>query len=420
MEPPIQLPPQGGKGFKFCGLLIVILFVNSAAAAGAKQSREADLKAVHDDVMKQIQDKETEYEKEQEKLKETRRETVELGKKERQVFKKLDVADKALSKTRGELALVTNQLTVLEKDIAVTRENWNAENTSQERRRRLMAARLKALFLFSSPPDPLKDFLSFGHLAVPARARFGLISAAVADHELIGQIGGRKAGIEKIQELLQAKQSNLLQVQEKKAVLEQRQDKERLRRQQLLDEVQSRKSAKDELARRLEEESANLKLLLTILREQSQKLKEQMSVLKKEFEDKKGLLPWPVEPRAIKSVRPYGKFFDESIGSQRVNKGIDIATETNQNVRAVSGGEVVHAEFFGRMGNLVILSHGGEYFTLYAHLSEIGVKLGGKIEQGDAVGRAGNTGLLEESAVLHFEIRQGSQAVDPENWLGRR
>lgn len=403
-------------------LLIAILFVSPAAfaAATAKQSREADLKAVHDDVMKQIRDNEAEYEKEQEKLKATRREAVELAKKERQLFKKLDAADKALSKTRADLALLTEQLTALEKDIEATQEKWTAENTSQEERRRILAARLKTLFLFSSPPGPLKDFLSFADLAVPVQARIGLISVASADHELIGQIGERKAGIEKIQELLKTKESNLRQVQEKKAALEQRQDKERLRRQQLLDEVRSRKSARDELARRLEEESANLKLLLTSLREQSQKLKEQLAYLKKEFEDKKGLLRWPLESRAIRSVRPYGKFFDESINSWRVNKGIDIVTETNQNVLAVSKGEVIFADFFGRMGNMVILSHGGDYFTLYAHLSEIGVKLSGKVEQGDIIGHAGNTGLLEESAVLHFEVRQGSLAVDPENWLGRR
>ena len=235
---------------------------------------------------------------------------------------------------------------------------------------------------------------------------------------MIHQTSARKAGIEQFQELLAAKEKSLQGVQEKMQVLEARHARERRRREEMLAEVRSRKSALDELARQMEEENANMKLLLTSLRDQSVRLKEQMAYLKKDFEDKKGLLKWPVSRASIRSVRPYGKIFDETVGGWRVNRGIDILTETNQSVLAVSRGEVVFADFFGRMGNLVILSHGGDYFTLYAHLASISVNLGSKIETGATLGRAGNTGLLEDAPLLHFEIREGSKAVDPKNWLG--
>lgn len=402
-------------------LMVAALFLPPASsAAGAATDREADLKTLHDDVMRQIREREADYEKEQEKLKATRREAVDLAKKERRLFKKLEEADRALSKTRAELALLTTQFETLEKDIRSTQEKWDIEHTTLEHRRWLLARRLKTLALLSARSDWLNGLLAFGDHSVLLQARQGLVRVAESDHRLIGAASTRKADIEKIQELLKAKESSLKTVREKKLAVEQQQDRQRQRRQELLQEVRGRKSAMDEMARQVEAEGENMKLLLVTLRGQSLKLKEQLAYLRKEFEDKKGLLQWPLSGPAIRSVRPYGKIFDESIGSWRINKGIDILTETNQSVRAVSKGEVVFADFLGRMGNLVILSHGGDYYTLYAHLSEIGVKLGGRVEHGESVGRAGNTGLLEDNAILHFEIRQGSQAVDPEHWLGRR
>lgn len=400
--------------------VLLLMIAAPPAAAGPDQDREADLKTLHDDVMRQIRAREKEYEREQEKLKETRKEASALARKERQLFKKLEAADKALSRTRSELTLLTKQMETLQKDIEITQEKWAAEHMSLSRQRDLLSLRLKTVSLVFRRAQGPGSILMFKDASIPARRALGLVRAAESDRERIGRIRTRKMEIEKVQDLLKSKEASLRKVQEKKLTVERRQERERKRREELVQEARSRKSAADEMSRRLEEESANMKILLTSLREKSLKLKERLAYLKKEFEDKKGLLKWPVESRGIKSIRSYGKFFDETIRDWRVNKGIDIVTETNQNIVAVSKGEVVFADFLGRMGNLVILDHGGDYFTLYAHLSEIGVKLGAKVETGDVIGRAGNTGLLEDRAVLHFEIRQGSQAVDPENWLGRR
>jgi len=392
----------------------------AVAAPPSGSSRAEDLQAVHEDVMKQIRARENEYEREQMRLRQTQQGAAALAKKERQVLKKLETADRDLSKTRSELTVVGAQLEALRADIETTERNWLAEHLSQEERRLFLSIRLQSLHLWSRRSDWLGHVLVFGDRKVFHAVERDLIQIVSTDQALIDQIGRRKVEIEQNQTLLAAKNRSLTDVQEKKRTLEIRQSRERQTRERLLGEVRGRKSAMDELARRLEEEQSSLQLLLTTLREQASKLREQLAYLKKEFEDKKGLLRWPIPASSIQSVRRYGKFFDETISAWRVNKGIDIQTETNQSVVAVSRGEVVFADYFGRMGNLVILSHGGDYFTLYAHLSEIGVTLGRRVESSDALGRAGNTGLLESSPVLHFEIRQGGQALDPEDWLGRR
>jgi septal ring factor EnvC (AmiA/AmiB activator) len=88
-------------------------------------------------------------------------------------------------------------------------------------------------------------------------------------------------------------------------------------------------------------------------------------------------------------------------------------------VRAVAAGTVRYAGRFQGYGNLVILDHGDDYFTVSAHLDEIAVEVGDAVEAGAVVGTAGETGSLR-GPVLYFEVRHGSEALDPARWLGGR
>ena len=60
--------------------------------------------------------------------------------------------------------------------------------------------------------------------------------------------------------------------------------------------------------------------------------------------------------------------------------------------------------------------YGDSYYTLYAHLSEIAVAVGQDVTAGQTIGRSGDTGSLK-GAVLHFEVRRGGTALNPEDWL---
>ena len=62
----------------------------------------------------------------------------------------------------------------------------------------------------------------------------------------------------------------------------------------------------------------------------------------------------------------------------------------------------------------MIVSHKGNYRTVYGHLSEVFVKEGDKINTGGAIGKIGES---VEGNILHFEIWNGRQNVNPESWL---
>ena len=103
-------------------------------------------------------------------------------------------------------------------------------------------------------------------------------------------------------------------------------------------------------------------------------------------------------------------------GTQVLQKGIEIAAAEGTPVRAVSGGRVVYAGWLEGYGNTIVLDHGNDFFTLYAHASQILVRQGADVSAGSEIARVGSTDALDGPG-LYFEIRQGAEARDPLEWL---
>jgi LysM repeat protein len=99
------------------------------------------------------------------------------------------------------------------------------------------------------------------------------------------------------------------------------------------------------------------------------------------------------------------------------NEGINIAVASGTPVRAAASGTVRYAgnELRG-YGNLVLIEHSGGYVTAYAHNDVLSVKRGQTIKRGEVIARSGQTGNVK-SPQLHFEIRKGTQSLDPRKYL---
>lgn len=96
--------------------------------------------------------------------------------------------------------------------------------------------------------------------------------------------------------------------------------------------------------------------------------------------------------------------------------GIDLAVPVGTPVHAAAAGKVVQAGWQGGYGLLLVIDHGNGLSTYYGHLSEVLVRVGQFVEQGQVVARSGNTGL-STGPHLHFEIRRFGEPVDPLPWL---
>jgi len=99
------------------------------------------------------------------------------------------------------------------------------------------------------------------------------------------------------------------------------------------------------------------------------------------------------------------------------NDGVNIKAPQGTPVKAAENGVVVYAgnELKGT-GNLVLLRHEGRWMTAYAHLDGIKVKRGDVIRRGQAIGTVGSTGSVD-SPQLHFEVRRGTEAINPVRYL---
>ena len=118
---------------------------------------------------------------------------------------------------------------------------------------------------------------------------------------------------------------------------------------------------------------------------------------------------WPVRGEIVSGygAKPDGGF----------NEGVNIAAPSGAPVRAAGDGEVAYSgnELRG-YGNLVLIRHDDGWITAYAHLDQLLVNRGQRVRAGETIATVGSSGSVSEPQ-LHFEVRQGTGAVDPSEFL---
>ena len=123
-------------------------------------------------------------------------------------------------------------------------------------------------------------------------------------------------------------------------------------------------------------------------------------------------LDWPVAG----SIR---QRFGVTAGNRRgMSNGIEIGAPEGTPALAIHDGTVAFADTFAGYGNLVIVDHGSQAFSLYGNLLDIAVSRGGRVDRGQPVGWVGFP--VTGAAGLYFELRVDGRPVDPLQWLKKR
>ena len=124
-------------------------------------------------------------------------------------------------------------------------------------------------------------------------------------------------------------------------------------------------------------------------------------------------LAWPLNGQV---TNPYGSRVHPTFKTKIFNSGIDIKAAAGTPVKAAGPGEVLYQGWLRGFGQVVIIDHGGDFSTVYAHLGGANVREGSVVKTGTVIGRVGNTGTDSEYG-LHFEVRKGGAAQNPMNYL---
>jgi len=125
-----------------------------------------------------------------------------------------------------------------------------------------------------------------------------------------------------------------------------------------------------------------------------------------------GGLGWPLSGQLLAR---YGARLPDG----RNSSGVLIGADPGSPINAVADGQVVYADWMNGYGMILIIDHGNNYLSLYAHNDTLLRRSGERVQRGQTVATVGNSGGQGVSA-LYFELRRNGQAVDPVPWLQRR
>lgn len=112
----------------------------------------------------------------------------------------------------------------------------------------------------------------------------------------------------------------------------------------------------------------------------------------------------------------YGYRVHPILGYTRFHSGVDFGVDYGSPIRAADSGVVIFAGWYGGYGQAVIIDHGSNLTTLYAHTSELYVSEGQTVQRGQVVAAVGSTGL-STGPHLHFEVRLDGETDDPMKYL---
>ncbi|MDD2897112.1 MAG: peptidoglycan DD-metalloendopeptidase family protein [Desulfuromonadaceae bacterium] len=131
------------------------------------------------------------------------------------------------------------------------------------------------------------------------------------------------------------------------------------------------------------------------------------------FASQKGRMALPVRGEIVES---YGQHKHPEFNSYTFSKGLSISAPVGADIKVIYEGTVIFADYFKGFGNMMVVDHGGGYFSLYAHASRLSKKVGAEVSRQETIGSVGDVDSSKGS-LLYFEIRHQGKPVDPSGWV---
>ncbi len=306
----------------------------------------------------------------------------------------------ALKRTEGENRKLRRQLQALEHK----RATYEMHIAAQRSR---LASQVRAAFLMGRQ-EQLKILLNQEDPALLGRALTYYDYFNRARLEAISGIEGQLAALREVRAQISSAQGELDAVRMRQGEQMAALQRTREARSKLLATIDGQISDAGQQLQRLQRDEADLQQLV-------QRLQQALSefapadIAGRPFSELKGRLPWPTRGALV------ARFGQPREVGKLAWRGVLIGAPAGAEVRTVSRGRVVFADWLRGFGLIVIVDHGHGYMSLYGRNQSLARHVGERVAAGDVIATVGDSGGNEQAG-LYFEIRHDGQPVDPAQW----
>jgi septal ring factor EnvC (AmiA/AmiB activator) len=396
-------------------LLLAVLLVTAMTPALAQKRDGVD-----------IGEKQRDLQQTQKRLNEERAKAAEARKREAGLLAELDAIDKRLTEKRKQVAALDARIKKAQSDVGSLLGDIARLASQRAGQEDALGRRLRALYKLHAQGGVLPLLFSGDDPASKAIQLRHLTTLATVDARLIREYRVTSEGFAERKNRLEARQKELAILRAEAEDERAEADREAAKRLVLLARVKDERAYHDRMVGELSEAARRLEAFLRDLQEKQRRVAKAPPPARPRpapdgvpgmgFGALRGRLLWPADGKV---VAEYGAQIHPRFGTKTFRNGIDIGVAEGTNIVAVYGGHVLYTGWFRGYGNLIIVDHGGEYYTLYAHAAEIRVKEGDDVRQGQPIGTVGDTGSLQGPR-LYFEVRHQGKPQDPAQWLQPR
>jgi septal ring factor EnvC (AmiA/AmiB activator) len=380
-----------------------------AVAPAAAQTRRDD----------PIQAEQRKLQQTQKQLREERERAAAARARETSLLAELEEIERRLAGKQRDAARLGARIKQAQNDVTMFRGEISRLERHRAGQINALAKRLRAMYRVHAQGGALPVILSGDDPVTRAIAVRHLASLAALDARLIQEYRVTSDRLADRKSKEEAQQQELAGLHEDAKREQAEVDREVAKRRVILAKVRDERAYHERMVGELTEASHRLEAFIRELQAKQRKLarvpppKGGIETPAVGFGTLKGRLPWPTEG---KIVTGFGAQVHPRFGTRTFRNGVDIEAAVGREVLAVHGGHVIYTGWFKGYGNLIIVDHGNEYYTLYAHIADIEAKEGDDVRQGQRIGTVGDTGSLAGPR-LYFEVRYQGRPQDPEQWL---
>jgi septal ring factor EnvC (AmiA/AmiB activator) len=395
-------------------LSAVVAGPGAAQPKGGAADKQADQK---------IQSEQKKLHETQKQLREEREKAADAKRRETGLLAELEQIDRRLADKQREVKQLDDRIGRTQAEIQALRTEIRRLEGDRTRQQGALAQRLRAIYKLHAQGGALPLILTSEDPAARAATVRQLSRVAALDAQMIREYRGTsdRLGEKRAREESRREEMASLLGDARREQAEV--DRDRAARRVLLSRVRDERAYHERMVGELSEAARRLEAFVKELQSRQRRVAKVPPPkggveppAGPGFGTLRGRLPWPADGRIVTA---FGAQVHPRFGTRTFRNGVDIEASQGTDIGAVYAGHVLYTGWFKGYGNLIILDHGNDYYTLYAHVAEILVREGDDVRQGQRIGTVGDTGSLA-GARLYFEVRHKEKPLDPEQWLRQR